>query len=488
MGIQENKSELVRLSVFACRVVRSSLKRLIKYPQRKRFPKASNRWLEPFLAERAIVERDYEDLFRYFLQGWHTYRVPEGSGALYPGLPSVNGGLADLLEGFARSMPLFGAWVYGGRSHEVTVADGTALSLPGEFARGLVAGTDPGAHSYWGAMHGWNNQRVVEAADVALALWFFRSSAWSSLSSQEQERAIVWLSRVVECSGPDNNWHLFYVLVDRVLTALGYPGRIPEARERFERVKSFHLGDGWFEDGPKGKVDFYNAWGFHYTLALINRIDPEWDPAFIQDVQRRFAPTLMHFISPEGIPILGRSVPYRMALPAPLVLGCADRPELVPAPEARRALDVVWRYFIRRGAVTSGTVTQGYYGADPRLLDGYSGPASPLWSLRSLVAAFSIPSAAPFWQEKAGLLPVEKGDYELTLEGPRWRVLGDHKRKAVVVEVLDNALRPPPSLEEYTLKHRIQSLAYEQGVRPSNLEAKYRGRHYRSDVPFFEAT
>ena len=384
-------------------------------------------------------------------------------------------------------MPLFAAWVHGGRPLEVSFPDATSVSLPETFLRGLVAGTDPSSPSYWGPVPGDHNQRVVEAADVALALWLFGDAAWQELSDLEHERVVAWFSNVVDCEGPDNNWHLFFVLIDRVLTALGYPGRVPRARERFERVKSFHLGDGWFKDGQTGPVDFYNAWGFHYAFSWIDRIDPDWDPIFIHDAQRQFLQTYRYLIGPEGVPILGRSVSYRMAVPSPLVLGCTDHPDLVPPGMARRALDVVWSYFVQRGAVREGAVTQGYFGADPRLLDRYSGPASPLWSLRSLVAAFALSPGAPFWQDPAAPLPVEQEDFEIPVEGPRWLVRGDHATGAVTVEVLGNPAGAAPEMVGYSLSYRMRAFAKGHGVRPGNDAAKYGARFYRSDVPFFEA-
>ncbi|WP_425248214.1 DUF2264 domain-containing protein [Desulfonatronum thiosulfatophilum] len=88
----------------------------------------------------------------------------------------------------------------------------------------------------------------------------------------------------------------------------------------FDRIKDFDLGDGWFRDGPSGHVDFYSAWGFHYALTWINRIDPQWDSTFIQNTQQKFLANYRYLIGPHGFPILGRSVHYRIAASAPLSL------------------------------------------------------------------------------------------------------------------------------------------------------------------------
>lgn len=390
----------------------------------------------------------------------------------------------DELEGFSRIMPLFGAWCASGRDPQLTLPGNKSISLPKEFERGLLAGTDPRSRSYWGDMPGKSNQRIVEAADIALALWLFRDTVWNSLPPDRRDQVVSWLALVDSCPGLDNNWHLFFVLIDRVLATLGYPGRISSAKAHYERIKEFHLGDGWFKDGPNGRVDFYNAWGFHYALDWIDKIDPDWDPEFIRDSLRKFLSGYKFLIGPEGIPIMGRSLCYRMAAPAPLVFGCERHSDIVSAGEARRALDTVWRYFIRHGALRHGGITQGYWDADPRLLDPYSGPASSLWSLRSLVASFYQPPENSFWRQSAERLPVESGDYELMLDGAQWRVRGYKSKRRIVVEVLNNPIDDAPELEPVRRRQTLRRIAEGKWLGPRNDEAKYGRRYYCSDKPF----
>lgn len=448
-----------------------------------RFPRSAARLLEGF-GRTPVPNGAYDDLVRYFATSWSVYRNDAGSGALYPGLPSWSGADCDELEGFSRTMPLFGAWCGSGRNPNVTSADGGSLSLPAEFERGLLAGTDPNAETYWGDMPGKSNQRIVEAADVALATWLFRDLVWKNLSPEERDRVVSWLSLVNGRPGLDNNWHLFFVLIDRILEKLGHPGRINGVRERFERIKEFHLGDGWFADGPQGPVDFYNAWGFHYVLAWIDRIDPDWDPHFIGSVQAAFLRTYKHLIGPGGLPILGRSVHYRLSAPAPLIAGAESHPDIVGPGEARRALDVVWHHFVVRGALERGLVTQGYYGTDPRVVDPYSGPASGLWSLRSLVMAFAYPPDHAFWRARPEPLPVEISDFALDLHGPAWRVTGVCETGVIAIEVLVNPPDACPALEPFGRLRTLRSFAFGDPPRPKNLEAKYGRRIYRSDAPF----
>ncbi|HEV7264443.1 MAG TPA: DUF2264 domain-containing protein [Falsiroseomonas sp.] len=449
----------------------------------RQFPRAFERLLDGFEGEDVAPEA-YDALFRYLVAGWATYRTPDGAGALYPGLPNHYDRTTDRLEGFSRMVPLWGAWCASGRDSRILLPDGRQVSLPDAFARGLLAGTDRAAASYWGDIRSDNDQRIVEAADVALALWLFRDTVWQNLPAAKRAAVVEWLSQLEGRAGLDNNWHLFFVLVDRVLTALGQPARIRDARERFERVKHFHLGDGWFTDGPGGRVDFYNAWGFHYALTWIDRIDPEWDPAFIGACQAAFLASYRHLIGPAGLPIMGRSIPYRIAASAPLVAGHSPHPGIVRAGEARRALDATWCYFIQRGALRHGAVTQGYFGPDARIVDRYSGPASSLWSLRSLVMAFHTPPAQGLWRAASEPLPVEMGDFDMTIAGGRWRILGERAALRITIEVLGNPEGAAPDLEPYGRMQLLHNIAYGEPPRPHSLAAKYGRRTYASDRPF----
>lgn len=441
------------------------------------------RLLAGFAPGRAPDRSGYEDLFRYLLEGFLSRQSRHGARARYPGLPSSHGVAIDDLEGFSRSAPLWGAWVRSGRPGAVVLRTGQIVDLAGEFRRGLLAGTDPESAEYWGDVRD-RDQRIVEASDVALGLWLFRSRVWDELRAPEKTRVVSWLRQVHGKDVWDNNWHLFPVLVHAVLRSLGEAGDADGAARHYARLREFHRGDGWFSDGPGEVFDYYNAWGIHYALAWLGRIDPAWDPGFLAGVRREFLAGYRTLIGPAGFPVLGRSVCYRIAVTAPLVLGQETDPRVVSPAEARRGLDATWSYFIGRGALDGGRVTQGYFGDDARTLESYSGPASPLWSARSLIAAFSLPEESPFWSSPAGRLPVEEASYELDLGPPGWRVTGDRGSGAIRIEVLANREARDEPLEEMGGLDRLLGRLLRTARRPSNRKARYGRRFYGSDAPF----
>ena len=444
---------------------------------------AADAWLHSFREPAQPSLAAYSDLARYFVTGFTHRRSPRGAFARYAGWPSLNGRHCDRMEGFTRVLPLVAAWLHGGRPARLALACGTEVDLADLVREGILAGTDPASPEYWGDIED-RDQRLVEAADVALGLWLARGHLWDGLSDAERERVATWLRGVNGRQTADNNWHLFVVLVDAVLEALGAGADHAEMTRRYARFKGFYRGDGWFSDGPADKFDYYAAWGIHYPLFWLTQIDPAWDAGFLRTARREFLAAYKHLFGPMGLPIMGRSVCYRIAAPAPLVLGQSTDPDCVTPGEARRALDLTWRYFVAHGAVRGGTVTQGYGHADARVLDNYSGPASCLWSLRSLVAAFFLDDDTPFWRSAGEPLPVERGDFAVRVPAIGWSIHGVQRTGEVRIERQGRPAAEAPALRPYRLHRRLIDLLLCRAGRPDNLEAKYERGVYSSLQPF----
>jgi hypothetical protein len=422
----------------------------------------------------------YDALFGYFLHGFVAHLTDDGARVQYPGLPSIHGYSVNGLEGFARTAPLLAAWIRSGRSPRVRDPEtGAEVDLVALLKQGILAGTDPAATGYWGRM-GDRDQRVVEAADIARVLWLTRTQLWDTLSPVERERVATWLRQVNGVALWPNNWRLFPVVVNLALASLGAEPA-PDTR-RYDEFKRDYLGHGWFADSSRG-ADFYNAWGIGYDLLWIRLLRPEFDRAFIEQVLVESAGLTSHLISPQGIPILGRSVCYRTAVPAPLLaqLWVDDSPEA--AGLARRSLDAVWRHFVAHGALADGGLTQGYHGTDARVVDFYTGAGSCHWGLRSLVLAYIQPPGAALWTAPPRLLPVEAGDFRLDLPALGWIVEGRRETGEIVIRVPANKT-PTPALQPQSAFARLAEPVLRRPLRPANGAAKYGASRYSSREAF----
>ena len=430
----------------------------------------------PFQRRAPVPQKDYVNLAMYFENGFLAYRDPDESTASYPGLQSSHGDRIDSIEGFTRIAPLLAVYLRSQSDARPAETDRTRQIL----LDGWENGTDPDSRGYWGPI-GDNDQRIVEAADVALSIWLLRDSLWLQLPAPARDRVFQWLLKVNHKQVPDNNWHLFIAYVDVVAQSLGYPADMNEARAHFDRFRSFYAGGGWFSDGPGKRFDYYNAWGIAYQLFWIYQAAPAFAGNFIPDAVDAFAQNLEYLVGPEGMPIMGRSLCYRMAIVAPLILDQAFGKPSVRAGVARRALDATWLYFIQHGGVSAGTITQGYCGFDARLVDNYSGPASCLWGLRSLIAALYLDPTNRFWTAPEEPLPVEQANYTITFRAPGWTVVG--LKPDVIVIHTKSSVSTMRLESEATWKAALDRLLG-KAHRPENTGAKYDLAEYRSDRPF----
>lgn len=439
---------------------------------------------QDFLSPSASRQQRFDTLFRYFLWGAQNHLSRDGALLHYRGLPSYSYHMSGL-EGFARTAPLFAAWVASGRPRSVPPLDGSQpIDLVEWLARGLATGTNPDAAEYWGDI-GDDDQRIVEAADVALVLWIGRREIWPALSQDEQSQLIKWLRQTETAQiSHRNNWILYPVVVSGVLKAMHLPHG--PVRPNYFEFRKNHIEHGWFRDGPEGDVDYYNTWAISYSLFWINQLVPNLDPDFIDQVLPQSGDLTRHLISPRGIPIFGRSVCYRTAIPAAVIAASQVEESPVTAQQAARALDSTWSYFIRNGILRDGTMTMGYLNTDPRLVDNYSGPGSCHWGLRSLVLAYLYPERSSFWTGEPALLPVEEKSYEIDLQRIGWKIEGKHETGDIVVTFAEgkNRLKEPP-VEEISRWSLWKSAIFHRPFRPQNLAAKYQAANYSAIRPFF---
>uniref|UniRef100_UPI0022EB6BE9 DUF2264 domain-containing protein n=1 Tax=Falsiroseomonas oryzae TaxID=2766473 RepID=UPI0022EB6BE9 len=429
----------------------------------------------------ALANEDYDRLVGYFAAGVLAYRSPGCALVHYPGVPGTRGWRSEGVEGFARVAPLLAAWVET-RGDAVPLPDGTRFDAFGHLVAGLTAGSDPASPEYWGAPVDLD-QRIVEAGDIAHVAWILRDRLRAAMPAVAQAALLDWLAQAAARRIYGGNWHLFPLVAGLAREAWGMPPD-PATRAHYAAFRACHLGGGWFSDGPGGRVDFYNAWQMHHFLQLAAEMDPTLDPGFPEAALADFARSYVHLFAPAGFPIFGRSACYRTALPAPLVLSAGLPGDAFPAGLARRALDAAWSHFVARGAVAAGGLSQGYEGADPALLENYSGRGSCHWGLRSLTAAYRQPPGTGIWAAAPEPLPVERGAYDVAIAPAGLRVTGDPATRRVEVFVLRNAGAPDHPLERPGLARRLAEVLLRRPLRPANLAAKYGRRSYRSDRPF----
>ncbi|PSU89529.1 hypothetical protein C0W35_19160 [Photobacterium kishitanii] len=404
---------------------------------------------ECFAKADVSIESKCEYLVRYVAEAFEHYAVWDYSHAYYPGRPSQQSARTDAMEGTSRVLPTLAAWVSQHGPQPLAGLNGKPLDIVAILRRAFLAGTDPQHAGYWGQLHDYD-QRICESADLALALWLSREYVWQQMTTQEQTQIITWFKQVNHCQTVDNNWHLFPLTVQLVIKVL--TGEDTVAYDKYERVKQFHVGDGWFRDGAKGNYDYYNAWGFHYSLYWLDQIDSSFGGDFIRQTLADFVSQYRYLFTAEGLPFFGRSACYRLAAAAPLIMAVDQHSDVIATGEAQRAFATSLEYFISHGAMQHGAPTQGLFGDDGRLVDNYSGPASSFWSLRALNIALFCGDRCGLWQAPQQPLPVEQGDFNFALPAINAQVIGVFETKEVVV-----IFKNDYTIDQNPLSRRLES-------------------------------
>lgn len=418
---------------------------------------------------------------RYLFTGTATYSSNSGTTVDYPGMPSTNGPGRDGLEGFSRIAPLAAAWIAGTGDHHVECLDGKSFDLLEFLRTGIVNGTDPDHKNYWGPIRA-EDQILAESADIALSIWMIWDRINDSLTGRHRSNLLKWLEGATQWEVRYNNWVLFPLIVQSVIFRL--TGNMDKTRFDYlwDQIKSMRRNGGWYSDGDGNKFDYYNAWSFHYSFFWLHIIGGDF-------LIRDFAIKDMHlflksykFLASEyGFPMMGRSTCYRVACAAPLVCGSIMNDTEVSLGFAKCALTKSLRYFVENGCLRKGIITQGYFKSDEKIFENYSGPASALWSMRAVIPAVYFGDKVGFWDASPEQFPVQKADFDIFIETPKWRVTGD--KTSGNVRISTDHTNPDAQLIERSFLEKLKDTLRGYPNRHENESFKYDKGYY--DSKFF---
>ena len=335
-----------------------------------------------------------------------------------PGPRSHHGRVADELEGFTRSFIMAGPWLSASESGVVDSVDGKR-DVAAFYHEGILAGTDPRHPEYWGDIVDYA-QHLVEMACLAWSLYLSRRWTWDTYTEAEKRRVADYLFQCTGVAYHRNNWLLFNVVTNAVLKRLDMPYSQQQLDENIEACEHMYIGSGWYRDGNVNRIDFYNAWAFHYYYLIWTILDGESKPEVAARHRGRVAELarqMPYFVAGDGsAPVFGRSMIYRFGYLAPLVLGAHLGAVDVPAGLVRSVCNATMRFFADRPIVTDkGFLGMGYIAPNESILEHYSCGGSPYWSAK-VFNAFLMAPDHPFWTAREEELPIRRGDYAVPID------------------------------------------------------------------------
>lgn len=253
-------------------------------------------------------------------------------------------------------------------------------------------------------------QPIVDAAYLAHAFLRAPKALWEPLDEVTKARYIEAFKVLRNRTGAYNNWLLFTGLTEAFLMQQGAqydPFRIRMAKNK---IQEWYVGDGWYSDGSKFSMDYYNSYVINpMMVALLETILPKKQASqaeFDQALRRmvRHAEYCERIIAPDGTyPAFGRSVTYRSAAFQSLadVALRGKLPDHIKPVQVRCALTAVHRnlYDGDQNFDKEGWLVLGFNGHQPEVADYYTSTGSLYMATLSFLP-LGLPADHPFWTDE----------------------------------------------------------------------------------------
>jgi hypothetical protein len=342
--------------------------------------------------------------------------IPAGGSPAAVRLPGVAGpDRVPWIEGFARMSVAWAAWLHertnpaqvahGGRRHDVAAL----------LAGGLAAATDPQNPAWWGAI-GDRDQRIVEAAEVATALFLGGPRlrvALDEVDPRAFERVLDWLALVDGRDVWPDNWVLFPMMSALARRRGGRPIADGAIDDSIDWMSARHAGDGWYRDGAGQALDLYTGWAIQWHLLWwATSSDGARRPTRRATIVRRarawLAGTAPMIAADGSYPRFGRSLGYRFAIAAPFVQGALLGIDPLAPGVARRLASGVVAGALAGGAIDPATdwFRVGVGGEKPAVVEGYVTPGAAAWAAHAFLA-LAMPAGHRFWSAPEAPLPAD---------------------------------------------------------------------------------
>ena len=162
-------------------------------------------------------------------------------------------------------------------------------SLLSVYQKGLAAGTDPEASSYWGDLHN-KDQRMVEMAAISYGILLVPEKLWEPLSEASKDHLADWLYQINLYSQADNNWHYFKVIVNLALKSVGKKWNPEEVKKPWTAMSPFIWETAGIQTETASEGLLCVLWHSFYCLLyarFMEKEDPE-HTALLRNAQRHF--------------------------------------------------------------------------------------------------------------------------------------------------------------------------------------------------------
>lgn len=333
-------------------------------------------------------------------------------GTLHKNMPveSANGetaGYEDMthLEAVGRTLAGVAPWL--ALPDDDTKEGQMRKQMREEVLKGLKNAVDPNSPDKLNFTK--HAQPIVDAAYLAHAFLRAPEALWEPLDDVTKQRYIESFKVLRDRTGAYNNWLLFTGLTEAFILQQGDkadPFRMKIAKNK---IQEWYVGDGWYSDGSKFSMDYYNSYVIHpmmvEMLEILKTRNLATEEEYVQAMDRmiRHAEYCERIIGPDGrYPAFGRSVTYRSAAFQSLadVALHEKLPEFIKPAQVRCALTAVHHnlYDGDQNFDENGWLVLGFNGHQPEAADTYTSTGSLYMATLSFLP-LGLPADNPFWTD-----------------------------------------------------------------------------------------
>ena len=281
--------------------------------------------------------------------------------------------------------------------------------LKADLLRGLPRCVDPSSSDYLNFRT--EHQPIVDAAFIAHGFLRAPKALWEPLDAVTKKRFVEEFSSLRNRKASYSNWLLFSGIIECFLMSIGEqydPVRIDIA---IRKMKEWYVGDGWYSDGPKFSMDYYNSFVIHPMLVDMLKICSEKKFSPLEEYETavkrmvRYSEFLERLISPEGtFPAFGRSITYRTAAFQALAQTALMEklPEHVLPAQVRCGLTKIMHNMFDHSANfdKNNWLVLGFNGAQQMIADQYTSTGS-LYLATLGFLPLGLPADNRFWTDAA---------------------------------------------------------------------------------------
>ncbi len=324
------------------------------------------------------------------------------------------------MECFARLMAGLAPWL---SLPDDDTSEGLKRKQLREWAiKAYTNAVDPDSPDYLGWTSG--GQTLVDAAYLVESLYRGYDALWKPLDEVTKQRYIKEIQGLRKYDPPYTNWVLFVGMEEAFLMYVGADYDAYRIKMAVSKAEEWYIGDGLYSDGPSFAFDYYNAFVIQpmYTeiLEMVAAKKPN-DTYLIrshgdkrngaknrlEEVRKRmqkYSVILERFISPEGtFPVVGRSIPYRMAVFQPLaqLAWRKQLPKELHNGQVRAGITAVAKNMFHKANNFNeqGFLTIGFVGNHPNVADWYTNNGS-LYMTSLAFLPLGLPADDPFWTDE----------------------------------------------------------------------------------------